>query len=168
MKIRGAKQIHYDSGPNMIPLVDVVMVILIFLMLAGTFGGAEHYLVNNAGFVPKGTGQTKLPPNYIPPTQVRVLVDLDPTSQQEAEGLPEAERIKTLRYQATVYGLVFRSYGELHEKLVQIAGNTAPQDRANMQIIISPGYKVLHRHLIDVYQAALDAGFTKIAFAAAH
>ncbi len=37
MKIKGAKKVHYDSGPNMTPLVDVVMVILIFLMLAGSF-----------------------------------------------------------------------------------------------------------------------------------
>ena len=33
MKIQGAKKVHYDAGPNMTPLVDVVMVILIFLML---------------------------------------------------------------------------------------------------------------------------------------
>ena len=34
--------------------------------------------------------------------------------------------------------------------------------------MIDPGYKVLHRHLIDVYQAALSAGFEKIAFRKAH
>src|SRR5271170_2583141 len=117
MKIRGAKQFHYDAGPNMIPLVDIVMVILIFLMLAGNFGEAEHYLVNNAGFIPQGIGQEKLPPNYIPPTQVRILVDLEPASVQAAEGLPEVERVKTLRYQATVYGSVYRSYYDLHFKL---------------------------------------------------
>ena len=38
MRIQGARKVHYDSGPNMTPLVDVVMVILIFLMLAGSFG----------------------------------------------------------------------------------------------------------------------------------
>ena len=47
MKIAGAKKVHYDSGPNMTPLVDVVMVILIFLMLCGSFGGMERYLVSN-------------------------------------------------------------------------------------------------------------------------
>ena len=31
MKVSGAKQVHYDSGPNMTPLVDVVMVILMIL-----------------------------------------------------------------------------------------------------------------------------------------
>ena len=38
----------------MTPLVDVVMVILIFLMLAGSFAGAEHYLVSNVPFTDKG------------------------------------------------------------------------------------------------------------------
>src|SRR6476659_6576187 len=46
MKVSGAKQVHYDSGPNMTPLVDVVMVILIFLMLAGSFGTSEHFMAS--------------------------------------------------------------------------------------------------------------------------
>src|SRR3954468_9590610 len=44
MRLKGAKAVHYDSGPNMTPLVDVVMVILIFLMLAGSFGAASRFL----------------------------------------------------------------------------------------------------------------------------
>ena len=54
MKISGAKKVHYDSGPNMTPLVDVVMVILIFLMLCGSFGGVEHYLASNLPLLPAG------------------------------------------------------------------------------------------------------------------
>src|SRR5256885_841795 len=56
MKLKTSKKVHYDSGPNMTPLVDVVMVILIFLMLAGSFAGAEHYLVSNVPFTDKGAG----------------------------------------------------------------------------------------------------------------
>ena len=58
MRLKGAKQVHYDSGPNMTPLVDVVMVILIFLMLAGSFGGAEHYLQSKVP-IRKGAGSVK-------------------------------------------------------------------------------------------------------------
>jgi biopolymer transport protein ExbD len=71
MKLKGAKAVHYDSGPNMTPLVDVVMVILIFLMLAGSFGGATHYLMSKASIKTKGAGGAKLPPDTVPD------VDLD-------------------------------------------------------------------------------------------
>jgi len=168
MKLHIGKKVHYDSGPNMTPLVDVVMVILIFLMLAGSFGGVEHYLVSNAGFANKGTSRTPLPPNFIPPTQVRVLVDLDPASLDASQDLPPADRLKNLRYQATVYGVVYRTYKDLHDKFVQIAKGESADDLKNTRIIISPSSQVLDRHLMDVYEAALDAGFSKIAFAAAH
>src|SRR5882724_1819043 len=73
MKIKGAKAIHYEAGPNMTPLVDVVMVILIFLMLAGQFGGAEHYLASNMPLVKGGTGG--VPDNTVSvdePVEIRV------------------------------------------------------------------------------------------------
>ena len=47
MKMKSAQKIHYDAGPNMTPLVDIVMVILIFLMLTGTFTAGMHYLQSN-------------------------------------------------------------------------------------------------------------------------
>src|SRR5215211_8259671 len=75
MKIQGAKKIHYDSGPNMTPLVDVVMVILIFLMLAGSFVGAEHFLVSNLPLSQSGAGNVHLPPGYIPDEPIDIRVD---------------------------------------------------------------------------------------------
>ena len=59
MKIQVSRKIHYDSGPNMTPLVDVVMVILIFMMLVGQFIGAEHYLVSNLPISQSGAGDAK-------------------------------------------------------------------------------------------------------------
>src|SRR5712671_5186227 len=73
MRIQGAKKVHYDSGPNMTPLVDVVMVILIFLMLAGSFGGIEHYLVSNLPVKQNGAGKVDKKP--FEDTQVDVRVD---------------------------------------------------------------------------------------------
>ena len=52
MKIKGAKAVHYESGPNMTPLVDVVMVILIFLMLTGSFGAAAHFMPSSMPIKP--------------------------------------------------------------------------------------------------------------------
>src|ERR1044071_8841502 len=59
MKIKGAKAVHYDTGPNMTPLVDIVMVILIFLMLTGSFAAGEHFLQSNLPLTRKGLGGDK-------------------------------------------------------------------------------------------------------------
>ena len=79
MKIKGAKAVHYDSGPNMTPLVDVVMVILIFLMLTGSFGAAAHFLPSSMPIKDKGKGQidpSKIP--KVPDPQLEILLPRDP------------------------------------------------------------------------------------------
>src|SRR5208282_2257152 len=73
MKIQGAKKIHYDSGPNMTPLVDIVMVILIFLMLAGSFNQLEHYLVSDVPLQAKGVGGAP-PAGAVFPTKFTISV----------------------------------------------------------------------------------------------
>src|SRR4051794_38284930 len=81
MKLKGAKAVHYDSGPNMTPLVDVVMVILIFLMLTGSFGAASHFLPSTMPIKEKGKGQidpTKIP--KVPDPQLDIFIRSDPTS----------------------------------------------------------------------------------------
>ena len=105
MRLKGAKQVHYDSGPNMTPLVDVVMVILIFLMLAGSFVGQEHFLVSNLPFSEKGTGSAAPPAGFIP---------------------------------------------------------DEPLDK--MVVFIQPQPTVRHGQYMQVYEAALKAGFKKVSF----
>src|SRR5581483_12400090 len=75
MKVQGAKKVHYDSGPNMTPLVDVVMVILIFLMLAGSFGSDEHYMVSKTPIHMKGGGDKKVDPADVPKESIQILVN---------------------------------------------------------------------------------------------
>src|SRR4249919_1277361 len=81
MKIRVSQKVHYDSGPNMTPLVDVVMVILIFLMLTGSFGAASHFLPSTMPIKEKGKGQIdpkKIP--KVPDPQMEIFISSDPTS----------------------------------------------------------------------------------------
>jgi biopolymer transport protein ExbD len=155
MKIKGAKKVHYDSGPNMTPLVDVVMVILIFLMLAGSFAGAEHYLVSNVPFSKLGAGGGTPPPGGIPEDEPLVI-----TVEQNAtrDGfIARAEKITASDRAALQRGL------ETMREQLRSAGK--PPEK--VQIVISPGRNVKYRHLMDVYQAALGATFKKIAFAPA-
>jgi len=154
MKIKGAKKVHYDSGPNMTPLVDIVMVILIFLMLTGTFTGAEHFLISNLPFSPKGAGQAKTPPGFVPDEPLDIRVDSPPTGGFYARiGNRQARNSDEL-------------LAVLKEKLAQFDhAGTKPE---KVQVQISPGRNVQYKFLIEVYQAALEANFQKVAFANAH
>jgi biopolymer transport protein ExbD len=153
MKIRGAKSVHYDSGPNMTPLVDVVMVILIFLMLAGTFVGNEHFLVSTLPYTKAGGGSTAPPPGGFPedvPLEIRVDTDASRDGFIARVG----------QYQAT-------NAQKLQADLVQMRQQFAAQlgkGADKIQIKISPGGNVKYEHLINVYEAALRAEFTKIGF----
>ena len=153
MKIRGAKKVHYDSGPNMTPLVDVVMVILIFMMLAGTFGGTEWFLTSNLPYSPKGGGGAPLPAGFVPdqPLEIKVDSPLPDRFVARIEGY-RAEDAATLRGVLT----------KMRDKLAA-AGN--PPEK--VQIIISPARNVKYKFLVDVYQTALQANFQKVGFAPA-
>ena len=73
MKVSGAKKVHYDSGPNMTPLVDVVMVILIFLMLAGSFAGTTRFIISKAAIHDQGVGGKKSTEESIDvPTEINI------------------------------------------------------------------------------------------------
>lgn len=153
MKIRGAKSVHYDSGPNMTPLVDVVMVLLIFLMLAGTFTGTEHFLVSTLPYTKAGGGRTAPPPGGFPedvPLEIRV----DTTSGRDG-------------FVARVGQYQSNNEQKLQADLVQMRQQFAAQlgkGTDKIQIKISPGANVKYEHLIKVYEAALRAEFTKIGF----
>src|SRR5205809_2960316 len=154
MKIRGAKKVHYDSGPNMTPLVDVVMVILIFLMLAGSFVGAEHFLVSNLPLSQSGAGNVQVPPGFIPDEPIDIRVD-SPTPDKF---LATAGRIRTDDVKALTAQL----------KGMRLALNQAGKDNDHIQVKIGPGKNVKYRFLVDVYEAALNAGYKKVAFATSH
>src|SRR5881227_9888 len=151
MKIQGAKKVHYDSGPNMTPMVDVVMVILVFLMLAGSFAGAEHYLVSNQVFNPKGGGGQAPPPGFVPDQPLEIKID-SPVPDRfvariESVQVDDAQRLTGV-------------LAQLRARLEK-AGN--PPDKVS--VILSPARNVKYKFLIEVYQSALQAGFQKVSFA---
>jgi len=154
VKISGAKKIHYDSGPNMTPLVDVVMVILIFLMLAGQFVGQEHYLISNLPLSQSGAGAQNIPPGFIPDEPIDIRVD----SPMPDAFVATAGRIKTGDIQQLTQQL----------KGMRVALNAAGKDDDHLQVKIGPGKNVKYRFLVQVYEAALNAGYKKVAFATSH
>ncbi|MGH7215272.1 MAG: ExbD/TolR family protein [Tepidisphaeraceae bacterium] len=156
MRISGAKKVHYESGPDMTPLVDVVMVILIFLMCVGSFAGAEHYLVSNLPISPTGAGSAETPPGHIPDEPLDIRVDADPRYPDRY--VARVGNLQTTETPQLIGGLTAK----------KTALNAAGSTTEKIQVIISPGRNVKYKNLIDVYQAALQAGFTKVSFATAH
>lgn len=154
MRIKGAKQVHYESGPNMTPLVDVVMVILIFLMLVGQFGGLEHYLMSNLPYSEQGLGGAKPPSGAVPDEPLDIRVD-SPTPDQ---WVAQVGKIRT----SDIDQLTL----QLRQMREALNGAGTPTDK--IQVVISPGRQVKYDFLIGVYQAAMDAEFEKIAFAKSH
>jgi biopolymer transport protein ExbD len=154
MKIRISQKVHYDAGPNMTPLVDVVMVILIFLMMAGSFVGSEHFLVSNLPISQGGVGAVAPPPGFIPDEPIEIRVDARPGRSF----LASAGKVQT------------NDPGALADQLrrMRLELNKAGKTDEQMQVKISPGKDVKYRELVRVYEAALNAGYKKVAFARSH
>lgn len=155
MKISGAKQVHYDSGPNMTPLVDVVMVILIFLMLTGTFGAASHFMPSSMPI--KMTGKGSLNPKDIPKVpdpQLEIFVaSLSAENYRARIGTSQA---------FTDSDSLFAALNDARLKHVA-TGSTADK----MQIVITPRASARYDHIMQVYQAAMKAEWPKIGFQSA-
>jgi biopolymer transport protein ExbD len=153
MKIKAAHAAHYESGPNMTPLVDIVMVILIFLMLTGRFGAQEHYLISTTPITSKGVGGQPPPPGFVPDEPLELRVDSPAPDRYvaRADGVMASD-LDTLSRQLTA----------LRQRL-----NAAGKQTSGIQVIISPTRTARYSHLLDVYQAALAAEFTKIGFSQA-
>ena len=156
MKLKGAKKIHYDSGPNMTPLVDIVMVILIFLMLAGSFGGSTNFLVSKQAIKAKGGNFKPLNPGEVPDTPIEIRVDNSRDGLgfiATGTGLTPVTNPDMVRAWLLAKRQQFNAAGTANDKLL---------------VTISPSRAVKYRFLIDVYQAALQAGFEKVAFTTSH
>jgi biopolymer transport protein ExbD len=156
MKLSGSKKVHYDSGPNMTPLVDIVMVILIFLMLAGSFGGDTSFLLSRQAIKKSGGGKVQLKPGEVPDVPLDIRVDNARDGLgfiATGTGLPPTTSPDQVRNWFTVKRTQMINAGNKKDKLL---------------VTISPSRLVKYHYLIDVYQAALQAGFEKVAFTTSH
>ena len=155
MKLQGAKKVHYDSGPNMTPLVDITMVILIFLMLAGSFNTLEHYLVSDVPLQAKGVG-SKPPEGTVFPTKFTINV-----SEQGPEYIVKAGNFVSVKDTDPR-----RACDQLQAQLKDQYKNfkDAGVKMDDVQIIIYPEQNVTLDGLVPAVEAAQNAGFAKVGF----
>jgi biopolymer transport protein ExbD len=150
MKLTKSRKIHYESGPDMTPLVDVVMVLLIFLMMVGTFVTMERYLVSNLPISEQGEGNVKT--DGIPTdTQIEVRIERNSTG----DGFIATSG----RFRGTDVPTVTAVLNQLRQQF-EAAGT--PADK--VQVLISPTGTVPLKDVISVFEAAVSANFSRIGF----
>jgi biopolymer transport protein ExbD len=132
-------------GPNMTPMVDVVMVILIFFMASAAFLGSEWFLRAAIPFeAGRGTNASKKSdPLEIPPLRLDVVLDVDPS------------------------GKTVVSFGELNRASIedfQKRINAFPRDESTrkLEVLIRPSTKVPYRDVVRVHAACDEIGISKV------
>ncbi len=151
-----ARTTKLESGPNMTPLVDIVMVILIFLMLTGVFAAGEYFLQSRP-MAGGGKPTASTPP--VTKLEVRVASYNDQRTGQEcwaASVTGQPMQIINSRLHLTEL---------LRHKRQQLMSAGDASD--SIQVILSPTGRTRYKHLLEAYQAALAADLQKVAFGTA-
>ena len=130
-------------GPNMTPMVDVVMVILIFFMASATFAGGEWFL--KTGIPREGSGRSGAQgadPLALPPARFEIALAVENgRTFVRGQGVGECELT------------------ELPERLKQLTA-TAPADE--VVLIIRPEATVPYPDVVRAHDAAARAGISRI------
>jgi len=129
-------------GPNMTPMVDVVMVILIFFMASATFAGAEWFL--KAGIPREGAkaGGAGADPLRLEPARFEVMwVVGEGRTVARGQGIGEGDM------------------ASLPSRLAALAAGLSEDD---MVLIIRPEAGVPYPDVIRAHDAAARAGIKKV------
>ena len=132
-------------GPNMTPMVDVVMVILIFFMASAAFLGAEWFLKAAIPFN-AGRGRDAAKPNdplALPPMRFDVVMDLDESG-------------------ATVVSFLDLSRVPFNRFLDRIGALPKDDQTRQLEIVIKPTARVPYRDVVHAHSACDAAGISKV------
>ena len=138
-----------DAGPNLLPVVNVAMVVLIVFMIGASFAGPEHYLESNVPLTESGIGGAPPPADYVPEEPFEILVNPYGDGFEAIAGNIRTTDMDVLR-------------ATLNQRKQQFAatGKLPP-------LVISPTGNVHYQYLIGVFEAANEAEFDRVSFASA-
>jgi biopolymer transport protein ExbD len=119
---------------NLIPMIDVLLVILIFMMVTTTYAQLSGLQIN----LPQAAGE-----NTTPKETRQINVSVDATEHYALNGNP----------------VNFSGVDKLAEDLRKVAG-----DAKDPVIIINADAKTPHQAVINIMEAARIAGYTSITF----
>lgn len=128
--------LHY--GPNMTPMVDVVMVILVFFMASAVFLGPEWFLRTAIPVVKAGVAA----PAPVEKKTLRIALDRDGDDSR-----------------ASVNGAATMTLAELQSMLeAQVKEHTA----ANLTIVVNPAPDAPYEGVVLVHEYCQRLGITRI------
>lgn len=137
-------ELHF--GPNMTPMVDVVMVILIFFMASATFAGTEWFLrtaLPRQGAADAPAKGEAGDPFKLPPARFELTLTRGPDGRTVASG-------------AGFDGL---SVADLAPRLRELAAGVSAED---LVLVIRPEAGVPYGDVIRAHDAAAAAGIVKV------
>lgn len=133
-------------GPNMTPMVDVVMVILIFFMASAAFMGEEWFL---RAAIPaeaaSGKAAAKPQPMEMPPPRIDILLDVDDAGHTTASSV-------TLQLER----------GPLDRVIDRISAFPKGEITAPIEVLIKPTPRVPYRDVVRVHESCEAVGITKV------
>lgn len=146
--LRRRDALHSHSlhfGPNMTPMVDVVMVILIFFMASAAFLGSEWFLKAAIPFdAGRGTNPKKPnDPTALPPIRLDLIMDVD-----------EAGR--------TVVTFPPLTRAPLESFFARIAEFKNDKSAGDIEVVIRPTARVPYADVVRAHAACDDAGIYKL------
>lgn len=125
---------HEQPEVSLIPLIDVVLVIIIFLMLTTTFTRVSGLQIN----LPTGEGE----PTEIQPREISVAVTPDGDILVNGRAVGGRDVVS----------------------IAKALGQAVPAEDANPIVVISADARATHQSVVDVMQAAQRAGLPQITF----
>ncbi len=135
-------------GPNMTPMVDIVLVILIFFMATAAFLGSEWFLRAAIPFQ-AGRGSTVNAPNdplAPPPTRMEVMLDVDPATSRTVVSFLGFSRVSVEQFEERIGSF---PDGEATTKI---------------QVLIKPTRSVPYKDIVRVHAACEAKGITKVGY----
>ena len=156
-KLKKLGKMSAHVGPNMTPMVDIVMCILIFFMLASSFAMPDLFLTNNTAISKTGISNEK---SDAPA----------PSVQSKIEVWMVGKETSVKGFGRTIDGLGKRdSKGALIDEapmkaLEDLLMSKQREMSLDAQIIIQPTSMVNYQDVITIYDACMKAKFRNVAF----
>jgi biopolymer transport protein ExbD len=152
------KQMQVHVGPNMTPMVDIVMCILIFFMLGTSLAVSELYLKSGTPAVDKeglgnDPGSTKLP-------AVRMTIKL----ARVAVGGQEATAVTAFNEAPLLMNEIGDTNQSLNEAILARLGARRKSISDDVQVLIVPEKNVPYQDVITVYDYCVKLEFKQVAF----